>query len=119
MLKNKIIGKYGEDLAVLYLEKKGYKILDRNVKISYKEIDIVSKKGSKIVFVEVKTRTTSAFGSADESLRRTQIKNLKKALAIYLYKNNYNQNNVRLDLIAIDVDKNNKSANIKHYKDIF
>lgn len=115
----KIIGAFGEDLATDYLSQRGYKILDRNVKISYQEIDIVAKLGKKIIFIEVKTRTQSAYGTADESLTARQIKNLKKALSIYLFKHNYDQNNVRLDLFAIDLDKLNKTAKIKHYKDIF
>jgi len=115
----KIIGDFGEDLAVKYLAQKGYRILDRNVKIGYQEIDIVARFDQKIVFIEVKTKTSNAFGCADEAITSRQIKNLKKALSIYLYKHRYSQNNIGLDLFAIDIDKFKKTAKIKHYKDIF
>ncbi len=71
------------------------------------------------MFVEVKTRTTKSFGLADESLTNKQINSLKKALAVYLFKYKYNQNNVRLDLFAIQIERHKKIAKIKHYKDIF
>ncbi len=115
----KRIGIFGEDLAVKYLANIGYKILDRNIKISYQEIDIIAKLGEIVVFIEVKTKTSTSFGSADSSLTNKQINNLKKALSIYLYRHKYDQNKVRLDLFAIDIDKFKKIAKIKHYKDIF
>jgi putative endonuclease len=116
---NKIIGDFGEDLAVQYLSKKGYAILDRNTKISYGEIDIVAKINDTIVFVEVKTRTTNTSGSADDSLTRKQINNLKKTLNLYLYSKHYSRDKARLDLLVIDIDKNKKIARIKHYRDIY
>lgn len=64
------IGKEGEELAAGYLREKGYRILDRNVRLKYGELDIVAEKGGELVFVEVKTRRSSFFGAPEESVTR-------------------------------------------------
>ena len=114
------VGKFGENLAANYLEKHGYRILDVNIKTSYKEIDIIAKINQKTVFVEVKTRTSKTLGEADEIIGSKKINNLKKAMAMYLKNHkNINQKNIRLDLISVFINKNKEIANIKHYRDIF
>ncbi len=115
----KNIGQFGENLAKEYLIRKGFKIIDSNKKIGNPEIDIITKKNNETIFVEVKTRTSKIFGEADETLRTKQIKTLKKAISIYCFRNKINMNFIRLDLIAIDINKLKKTANIKHYKNIF
>jgi len=116
---NKKIGFFGEDLAVKYLIKKGYRIIDRNVQIGHKEIDIITNKDNKIVFIEVKTRSNFSFDSPEFSVMGKKIKLLKKAIKTYLIRNNSLQSLFQLDLIVIDIKKNDNMANIKHYMDIF
>ena len=112
------VGHFGEKLAQDYLKRKGYKIVDINIKTGYKEIDIVAHKKELLVFVEVKTRTSKSFGEADEGIGYYKLKNLKKAIAYYLsHSGGYNQN-FRLDLIAIDLNRRTKIAHLKHYKEI-
>ena len=67
---NQKVGQFGEDLAVKYLLKNKYKIIDRNVKISYKELDIIAKIKDKIIFVEVKTGQ-SKLTKREKSLKET------------------------------------------------
>lgn len=113
------IGKFGEKLAVDYLIKHGYRIIETNVKISYKEIDVIANFKDKIIFIEVKTRTSKIFGSADDGMSSKKLHHLKKALNMYVDSKNLDPENIRLDLLAIDIDKYKKVAKIKHYKDIF
>lgn len=115
----KAVGRFGERLASEFLERRGYKIIAANQKIGYLELDLIATKAGDVVFVEVKTRTTAKLGQADESLTKKQFHNLKKALALYCLRNRLNFNRARLDLIAIDLNHKNKTAKIKHYKDIF
>ncbi len=117
MFNKKTIGFYGEDIAENFLIRNGYKILERNLKTGYKEIDIVAMDKEETVFVEVKTRTSTFSGDAEEALDNRKIKNFKKAVEFYLYKNAFIQN-FRLDFIAVDVDRKNKKARIKHFKDV-
>ncbi len=116
---NKIVGEFGEKLAREFLLKRGYEIIEKNIKLSYREIDIIAKKNNDLIFIEVKTRTTNKFGGADESVYMNKIESLKNAVENYLEnldKNFYND--LRIDLIAVNVDKVKKIANIKHYKAI-
>lgn len=113
-----IVGEFGESLAADYLIRKKYKIVDVNVKISHQEVDIIAKKESLFVFIEVKTRANFNFGSADEAMTSRKIKNLKKIVGAYVSDNNLDENLVRYDFISIDIDKEKKIANLKHYKGI-
>jgi putative endonuclease len=115
----KTIGKYGEDLAKNFLIKRGYEIIESNKKISYWELDIVAKKGKEIIFVEVKTLSSKKMGPAEEALKSRQIKFLKKAISIYCWQKRINPNLIRLDFIAINLSREKKTANLKHYKNIF
>ncbi len=117
--KRKIIGNFGENLACDFLKRKGYKIIERNLKLSYLEIDIIARHKKEVVFIEVKTRTTKDLGPAEDALRFLQIKKLKKAMVIYCAKEQINLKSVRLDLISVDLDKIKKVAKLKHYKNIF
>ena len=79
-----IIGAYGEELARKYLVKNSYRIISQNIKTSHKEIDIIAKQNNILVFVEVKTRTSTKYGQADEAMSHKKISFLKKAIGIYL-----------------------------------
>lgn len=118
MKHNQKVGQFGENLACEYLIKKGYKIIQKNVKISFQEIDIIAKLEKLIVFVEVKTRTSNIYGEADETVYEKKTENLKKAIEKYVFINNLNPELTRLDLVAIDINRDKKIAKIKHYLDI-
>lgn len=112
------VGKFGEELAKKFLIKRGYKIIDSNIKTSYKEIDIIAEKEKTIIFIEVKTRTSAKFGNAEDAIESRKIHHFKKAIQNYLFKNQLLYNEIRADFIAIDLNKNNKTAKIKHFLDI-
>ena len=113
-----IVGQFGEAIARNYLIRNGYQIVDSNVKISYKEIDIIASKGDFTVFIEVKTRTSSILGKADEAFSAKKMRYFKTAIANYIFEKNINENYVKIDLISVDIDKYKKTAKIKHFKDI-
>lgn len=118
MNRKKVVGNFGEKLACEYLIKKGYKIVDRNIKTSYFEIDIIAEKNNLYIFVEVKTRTSNIYGGADGAISSRKIKSIKRGAGRYIFKNKIDENMVRFDFISVDINKNEKSAKIKHYKDI-
>jgi len=119
MNHNQEIGIYGEKIAKEYLINKGYEILDVNVKLSFKEIDIVAKKNNTIIIVEVKTRISSALGEAYDAMTLKKLNNLKKAAENYININKYYNYDIGIDLITIDIEKISKKYNISHYIDIF
>ena len=75
--------KLGEEIAVNYLKNKGYKIIERNFRKGYGEIDIVSIHQNILVFVEVKTRTSNLYGGALEAIAYHKIKSLVKTAQFY------------------------------------
>ena len=113
---NKKIGKQGEDLACKYLEKKGWKILERNFHYSrFSEIDIIAKDGNDIVFVEVKARSTMVNGHPFESINYQKIQNIFKAGLAYVKTTNERYNKYRIDIISVLGTENPK---IEHLENI-
>lgn len=110
----KVLGREGEEAAAHYLEKKGYKILERNYRWRRGEIDIICKKKSLIIFVEVKTRRSLLFGDPLEAVdRRKQRQILKVAEKYLVTKKLYGKLDCRFDVITF---KNNE---IEHIEDAF
>ncbi len=114
---NQQLGKKGEDYAASYLEKKGYKIIDRNVHIKRGEIDIVAQKGDLFVFVEVKTRKDESFIELIETLSASKEDSLIRSCEEYLAKNKLDDKGYRIDLVGILIDKN-KMKKIEHIEGI-
>lgn len=69
-LHKKILGKKGEKQVAAYLKKHGFKLLKKNYCTPFGEADIVASDGDEIVFVEVKTRTSDAYGAPSEAVTR-------------------------------------------------
>ncbi len=81
-----ITGNKGKDLACTYLRKKGYEIIERNYRIRGGEIDIVAIDTDTLVFVEVKARKTTKFGSSLEAITPWKIRSLIRAAEFYKLK---------------------------------
>lgn len=113
----KRLGAYGENLAANFLVRRGYKIIDRNFRTNFGEIDLIASKGDELLFVEVKTRTASSFGYPELSVDWRKIKHLIKAAKIYLNLKNYD-NFWRLDIISVEIDKNKKTAKFRWINDV-
>ncbi|MDK2798385.1 MAG: putative endonuclease [Clostridiales bacterium] len=104
----KLVGALGEDIAVKYLLKKNYKILERNFHCKLGEIDIIAKEGAYIVFIEVKTRKNTNFGVPSEAVNYYKQKKIMQIAQYYLMVNKLNVN-VRFDVIEIIAElKENK-----------
>ncbi|HHV17121.1 MAG TPA: YraN family protein [Gelria sp.] len=105
------LGIWGEGIAARYLQDKGYKILDRNYYTRNGELDIICEKDGKLVFVEVKTRKSTKFGSPEEAITRKKINHLRQAALIYLKTVERPYQEIRFDVIAILIDGNKKTIN--------
>lgn len=111
------VGKKGEDIAVEYLKKQGYKILERNFRKKYAEIDIITVKDGILIFVEVKTRTTSRFGTPFESITSWKLKPLLKTAQYYSMVHPELPGELRVDAISV-VLSNADSPRIEHRENI-
>lgn len=100
MAQHNILGKQGEELAVEFLVKKGYKILHANWRINHLEVDIICEKNNLLVFVEVKTRNTDYFGNPEEFVDKKKEKNIINAAESYIVERNLDHE-VRFDIISV------------------
>jgi putative endonuclease len=113
----KPLGSEGEDLAVRFLQKKGYRIVARNYRTPVGEIDIIARDGDTIVFIEVKTRTDISFGYPFEAVNKRKRQKLKNLALLYL-KRQGKEPPVRFDVLSIFCMDNGKK-DIEHIKDAF
>ena len=110
-------GTIGEDLAVEYLIKKGYRVLQRNYRFEHGEIDIIAEDGSVLVFVEVKARRSKEFGEPEDAVTPRKRKKIRATADGYLFENNIDDKECRFDVIAIDYQ--NSKTEIRHLEDAF
>lgn len=116
MAEHNKLGKKGEQLAVDFLQKKGYDILEKNYRYQKSEIDIIAKTENVLVVVEVKTRSTPEFGNPQEFVKPKQIQSMVKAINNYVEENDLDVE-VRFDIVAII--QNKLGTNIEHLEDAF
>ena len=116
MAEHNDLGKLGEELAVEFLEKNGYTILETNWTFQKAEVDIIAQKGTVLAVVEVKTRSSIDFGLPQDFVKPKKIQLLVKAINEYVLSNDLDVE-VRFDIIAIQ--KENKGFIIEHIEDAF
>jgi len=117
--QNSTTGKLGEDTAVKYLEKHGYKILGRNYHKPWGEIDIVAQQSDELVFIEVKAQNQKFEWRPEENITRHKKRQLSRIITSYLKANKIPENqNWRIDVLAIKLDFNTENAQIEHIQNI-
>ncbi len=94
-------GQRGEEIAALYFLQRGYTILHRNWRCPTGELDIILQKDDTLVFVEVRTRTSARFGSAEESITPAKQERLIELAQLYLQENSPPHRRWRIDVVAI------------------
>ena len=87
MAKHNELGKKGEQLAVEFLEQKGYQIIERNYRFDKAEVDIIAQHKDTLAIIEVKTRSTNEFGNPQDFVKPKQIQRLVKAVNEYVIEN--------------------------------
>lgn len=108
----------GEELAAKYLQNKKYKILDRNFRKGYGEIDIIAIKDNTLVFIEVKTRTGNLYGTPLEQISYFKLKSLIKTAQFYKLLNPKLPDALRIDAVSVVLDYSNNPVNIEHIENI-
>jgi putative endonuclease len=113
------LGQRGEQAAARYLRKKKYRIIEQRLRSPLGEIDIIAVDGRTVVFVEVKTRRSSAFGRPSQSLRTTQQARLSRSASAYLKLHGLLQNASRFDVVEILWPREQRLPNIRHIPNAF
>jgi putative endonuclease len=109
-------GTDGEDQAANFLSQKGFDILERNYRFKKSEIDLIVRRGNWLVFIEVKTRTSTAFGHPEEFVDYQKRKMIFAGALEYMTAKNW-QGNVRYDIVAITIARG--KSEIHHIEDAF
>lgn len=116
MNHNITLGKKGEELALEYLIREGYKVIETNWRYRHKEIDIIAEFDNVLAIIEVKTRSNEKYGTPEEAVSETKQQFLIDAAEKYLDQKNIDLE-IRFDIISII--KQNNVFNISHIKDAF
>lgn len=118
MAQHNDIGKLGEELAVKYLESKGFTIFDRNYNYNKGEVDIVAFIPDELHFVEVKTRTDTSDVKPEEAVTEEKKQLMYKVAEFYLYERQLTTVPAVFDVIAIGLD-DPENPEIVHFEDCF
>jgi putative endonuclease len=114
-MDRRTLGSYGEKAAEGYLLDQGYTILDRNWRCEHGEVDIIAQREQTVVFVEVRTRSSSRYGTPEESITRYKAERLVLTMQMYLEDHALHHENWRIDLIAIECDPSGNVQRLDHY----
>jgi putative endonuclease len=116
-MEKKELGKKGEDLALRFLKKKGYQIIETNYACKMGEMDIIAKEKDILAFIEVKTRTSTAFGLPQLAVNPKKQSQMSKVALHFLKEKKLEDARARFDVVAILLGP--KGAEIELIKDAF
>jgi len=108
------LGKLGEDFACSFLKKKGFRILERNFRKRYGELDIVALYGKILVFVEVKTRVGYEFGTPEEAVTPWKLREVVRMAQFYKSLHPELPESLRIDVIGVVLDDFGTLERITH-----
>jgi putative endonuclease len=112
------LGRWGENLAAQFLMERGYVILERNVRTAYGEIDLIVQKTNTIVFVEVKTRSSLAFGYPEEAITQGKMARMVNVAEAYLLEHpELEDEDWQIDVIAVH-RFNSQEPKIFHFTNV-
>lgn len=116
-LTRQATGAWGEDLALRYLTRRGYTLVERNYRTRYGEIDLILHEGDTLVFVEVKLRRGTGFGDPVEAVTPRKQSTIRSLATQYLSDREPDFEALRFDVIGILASDNR--IRIRHVEDAF
>ena len=116
MAQHNDLGNEGEQVALRYLVKEGYQILEQNWRFKHKEIDIIASKGDELIIAEVKTRSTEEWEHPAEAITNSKIKFLVDATEAYIEATEIDKD-IRFDVISV-ISENGKWK-VEHIEEAF
>lgn len=112
------VARIGEEEATSFLRKKGYKIIERNFRKGYGEIDIIALKNEILIFVEVKTRISNNFGPPFEAITPWKLKSLVKTAQFYKSLHPALPHSLRIDAVSVKLSNDNRVEKIELLENI-
>jgi len=106
------IGKRGETLAISFLKKNGYRIIESNFRCRYGEIDIIAQDGKTVAFIEVKTKTSNRFGSPTQAVDSRKQRQVSKTALAYISQKRLTNYSARFDVVGINIKGSNSEIEL-------
>jgi putative endonuclease len=116
-MEKKQLGKKGEEVALRFLKKRGYRLIEKNYVCKMGEMDIIAREKDTLTFIEVKTRTSMMFGPPQLAVNASKQRQLSKVALYYLKEKRLEDVKARFDVVAILLEK--KGEQIELIKDAF
>ena len=110
---NKVLGNFGEEAAEKFLKRRGYKILDKNYRCRFGEIDLIALEDGCLVFVEVKTRVSEKYGNPSNAVNGLKLQHMKKAALVYIDYRRMGEYPARFDIVEVFADSEETGFKIK------
>ncbi len=111
-MRHLLLGKLGERHAVRFLSKAGFAIVARNYRTPLGEIDIVARDGETLAFIEVKTRSSKAFGLPQEAVDRRKQRQLIRAAQVFLKAHGELDVPCRFDVVAVTTGRSARAPEV-------
>jgi putative endonuclease len=118
MAAKDVLGRHGEDLAAAALTAAGMLVIDRNWRCPQGEIDIVATDGNETVFIEVKTRSSTAFGHPLEAITAAKLARLRRLAAAWCEEHAGNHDRIRIDAVAVIAPPSGEPT-VEHLRRVF
>ena len=109
---SKALGNRGERLAAEFLQRTGYEIIERNFRHARAEIDLIARKENLIVFCEVKTRKSNAYGTGEEAVDPRKQAQIRKAAEGYISGKELDNCEFRFDVIVVEIGSGSTSIRV-------
>ncbi len=113
---NQNLGKLGEKKAQDYYIQNGYSILHKNYRTPFGEFDLIVNKNQETVFVEVKTRTSLAFGRPEEAVNKDKLRKIRKGIEYFLLQNKNKVKDYRFDVVSIIISSGGEVVNFEVFE---
>jgi putative endonuclease len=111
-----VLGRLGERLATHALERRGYRIVERNFRCRSGEIDLVAEEGQDLVFIEVKTRRGTSCGLPEEAVDGRKARKLREVAGCYLELHDLPECSWRIDVVAVQFSPTGRLEAIRIYQ---
>lgn len=113
-------GRLGEGIAADFLERKGYKVLEKNFHTRWGELDLICTHKNEIIFVEVKLKIGERFGTPEEMVDRRKLFQVQRTAESFLQKFPQYQNfSPRIDVVAVVLNTDNLINRVDHYENVY
>jgi len=116
MTYNQRIGRWGEEVAAQYLEERGYTRVAKNIYTPHGEIDLIMQLGEIVVFVEVKTRTSSRYGYPEEAITPRKLQHMFESAQYYAQENEIDH--WQVDAVSVEGKPKGAKPRITHFEDV-